>query len=122
MISDDAKQCASFCSGGGMRLAADKDGRWQVKLQPLSVTRGNESLTITVQGKNAIEIKDVLVGEVWICSGQSNMAWSLAQATDADLETKTARFPQIRLAKVERAAVSHGRPAAFERRGAGHRR
>ena len=42
----------------------------------------------------------MLVGEVWICSGQSNMQWAVAQANDADLESLTAKYPEIRLISV----------------------
>src|SRR3974390_1160523 len=49
---------------------APKTGKWTVKLDPLPV---GGPMTITVAGKNTITLKNVLVGEVWICSGQSNM-------------------------------------------------
>jgi sialate O-acetylesterase len=51
---------------------------------------------LVVEGKNRVEVKDVLVGEVWFCSGQSNMEWSLADTRDADLEIPTANHPEIR--------------------------
>lgn len=76
---------------------ADDKGRWQVTLAPLSVGGAH---TLAVQGKNKLEIQDVLVGEVWICSGQSNMEWGLKQAVDGDLEAMAAKFPQIRLISV----------------------
>ena len=56
--------------------------------------------TLTVKGKNTVKFNDVLVGEVWICSGQSNMQWSVATANDADLEITAAKFPRIRLITV----------------------
>ncbi len=74
-----------------------ENGRWQVELEPLTV---GGPYTLTVQGKNTLKFDDVLVGEVWICSGQSNMQWSVNRANDPDLETRTAKFPNIRLITV----------------------
>lgn len=51
---------------------ADADGRWRVALEPLAASR--ESRTLVVRGTNIVEVRDVLVGEVWLLSGQSNMA------------------------------------------------
>lgn len=76
---------------------AGEQGYWQVELNPLSV---GEALTLTIKGKNTLTYEDVLVGEVWICSGQSNMAWNVNQANDADLEKQTANYPKIRLISV----------------------
>jgi sialate O-acetylesterase len=77
---------------------ADAAGKWQVSLDPLPVNR--EPATLTIKGNNTVTISDVLVGEVWICSGQSNMQWSVNQSNDPDLERLTANYPQIRLITV----------------------
>jgi len=74
--------------------AADSEGNWQVKLSPMSAGGPHE---LTVKGSNEIKIGDVLVGEVWICSGQSNMQWTVDRSKDADLEKLTANYPQIRM-------------------------
>jgi len=76
---------------------ANDKGKWQVTLDALPVG-GPHSLSIT--GKNKLAVEDVLVGEVWICSGQSNMQWEVRQANDGDLEAKTAQYPKIRLISV----------------------
>jgi sialate O-acetylesterase len=76
---------------------AGADGKWRVKLAPLPAG-GPHQLTVT--GKNTIKLEDVLVGEVWICSGQSNMQQSVQGAKDGDLEIKAANFPRIRLISV----------------------
>jgi len=73
---------------------ADKDGKWQVMLDPLPVGGPYE---MTIKGTNEIKIADILVGEVWICSGQSNMQWSINQANDPDLEKLTAKNPKLRM-------------------------
>ncbi|MGE0609411.1 MAG: sialate O-acetylesterase, partial [Pirellulales bacterium] len=77
--------------------AAGADGKWQVTLDPLPV---GGPYTFTVKGQNEIKFSDVLVGEVWICSGQSNMQWSVNNSTDADLERAAAKYPNIRLITV----------------------
>ena len=56
--------------------------------------------TLTVNGKNTLTFGDVLVGEVWICSGQSNMQMSVGGSNDADLEIRAANYPGIRLITV----------------------
>ena len=76
---------------------ADDDGRWRVKLSPLEAGGPHR---LVVKGNNQIELADVLVGEVWVCSGQSNMAWPVKAANDADLEIASADYPQIRLISV----------------------
>ncbi|WP_437191643.1 sialate O-acetylesterase [Planctomicrobium sp. SH527] len=76
---------------------ADDKGNWSVKLKPLAL---GEATALTVKGKNTVTYDNVLVGEVWVCSGQSNMQWSVNAALDPDLERKTANYPQIRLFQV----------------------
>ena len=56
---------------------AGEDGSWKVTLDPLEV---GEPRTLKVAGSSTITLDDVLVGEVWVCSGQSNMQWSVAQS------------------------------------------
>ncbi len=77
---------------------AGKDGRWQVvlKSQPVSKT----PLTLTVTGKNTITVKDVFLGDVWLCGGQSNMEWGLG-GCDAPDDIQAADFPLIRQFGVE---------------------
>jgi sialate O-acetylesterase len=76
---------------------AGDDGKWSVTLDPMPAGGPH---TMTVAGKNKVELDDVLVGEVWLCSGQSNMQWAVNQANDGDLEALTAKFPKIRLISV----------------------
>src|SRR5499425_12241 len=79
--------------------AVAKNGKWMVKLKPL---KAGGPFTLTVSGKNKIEFKNVLVGEVWICSGQSNMEWRLRQSDNAEAEIAAAKYPMIRLFTVPR--------------------
>ena len=84
-------------AGQAKSTKADDDGKWSVTLDPMPAG-GPHALTI--EGDNTITLDDVLVGEVWICSGQSNMQWPVAASNDADLESLAAKFPQIRLISV----------------------
>jgi sialate O-acetylesterase len=58
-------------AGQKKQAAAAGDGRWQVQLEPLTISAQPAELTVT--GSESVTFKDVLVGEVWLCSGQSNM-------------------------------------------------
>ncbi|WP_153555929.1 sialate O-acetylesterase [Roseimaritima sediminicola] len=73
---------------------ADAEGNWRVTLKPLSV---GEPRQMTVEGNNKVTVSDILVGEVWICSGQSNMAWTVNRSEDLDLEVAAANYPEIRM-------------------------
>ena len=74
---------------------ADVNGKWMVRLDPLSASCNPEILTVT--GKSGkIELKNIVVGEVWLCSGQSNMASSFSYLKIAD-EIKDIEYPMIRL-------------------------
>ncbi|MDZ4402261.1 sialate O-acetylesterase [Prosthecobacter sp.] len=77
---------------------ADAKGKWTVKLDP--VPANAKPATITIKGSSTRELKNVLVGEVWICSGQSNMGFTVGGTWDADLDIAQAKFPQIRLISV----------------------
>ena len=87
-------------AGQTKKTAADAGGKWQVKLDPLKVAEG---LTLTVKGTNTIEVKDVLVGEVWLGSGQSNMRGAIRtfKVNDPGLRKTLAAapYPRIRLIK-----------------------
>ncbi|NSL88004.1 sialate O-acetylesterase [Chitinophaga sp. Mgbs1] len=80
-------------------VKAGSDGRWMVKLQPEAA---GGPFALTVSGKNTIALKDVLVGEVWICSGQSNMEFQVKDVTNAAAEIKNAGYPEIREFTVKR--------------------
>lgn len=83
---------------------ADKSGAWQVKLDPLKAN--SQGQVLKVSGSSAVELKDVLVGEVWICSGQSNMEWPVRASLNPAEETAAADLPMIRLFNVPAHVVS----------------
>lgn len=73
---------------------ADRNGDWKIILPP---TKAGGPYSIIVSDKNShISIKDILVGEVWLCSGQSNMEFTLAQSKNGNEEITQAQYPQIR--------------------------
>ena len=83
--------------------ATAKDGRWLVRLKPL---KAGGPFTLTVAGdNNTLTISNVLVGEVWLCSGQSNMAFELSRAAEAADAIAAASDPQLRLLTVPRSAM-----------------
>ena len=63
---------------------ADKNGKWMVELNPLKASKKGASMLI--QGKNTIKLSDILVGEVWLASGQSNMEWTFSRIVKAEQE------------------------------------
>ncbi|MFZ4774929.1 MAG: sialate O-acetylesterase [Terrimicrobiaceae bacterium] len=90
-------------AGHSATATAGADGKWMVRL-PTLAAGGPHTLTARTPGSDPLVVSDVLVGEVWICSGQSNMEFPLSGATDAEDERKAANFPQIRHFKVPRNA------------------
>ena len=74
---------------------AGADGAWQVMLAPMEA--GAPVKLVAKGPTNEVAVADVLVGEVWIVSGQSNMRYGLSQAYDSDLEIAAANHPEIRL-------------------------
>lgn len=94
--------------GQAERATAGTDGKWQVKLPPMPPSA--QGMEMTVAGKNMVKFEDVLIGEVWFCSGQSNMEFDMSRAHNAATELPKANDPGIRLFKI-RQAVAH-QPAA----------
>lgn len=88
------------------RAQATADGRWQVELTPPPV---GGPYTIKIVGPQTVELHDVLVGDVWLFGGQSNMAFGLRGMTGGDAEAAAATHPQIRLLRVpEKVAYDQG--------------
>jgi len=94
-------------AGQKVSATADESGKWQVRLQPIEA--GGEPLTMTVQGTNTIALTDILIGEVWIGSGQSNMQWAVTRSVNHQKEIAAAEYPKIRLFRV--ASVVATQPA-----------
>jgi len=75
-------------------IAAGADGVWKVQIGPF---QSGESATLTIKGNNTVEVKDVLVGEVWVASGQSNMEWPLQLTENPAEAIQAATHPNVRL-------------------------
>ncbi|SPE62748.1 conserved exported hypothetical protein [Verrucomicrobia bacterium] len=78
---------------------ANRDGKWKIYLQKRQANAVSQ--TLTVSGRNNIRFTDVLVGDVWVCSGQSNMGLYLGECDNASTEVPNAHDPLLRLLKVE---------------------
>src|SRR6185369_514476 len=76
---------------------ADKDGRWMVKLDPLPASATGRTLTVKAESGETATRQDVLVGEVWLCSGQSNMAFPLRGSVGGEEAIAAAGDAQLRL-------------------------
>ncbi|MCW0219869.1 MAG: sialate O-acetylesterase [Prosthecobacter sp.] len=79
---------------------ADLEGKWRITLDPMPANATPAEMTLT--GKNTLTLKNILIGEVWICSGQSNMQLPVTRAANAEQEIAAAHFPQIRMFSVQR--------------------
>lgn len=100
---DPGEHVQVMFAGQTKKGETDPDGRWQVTLDPLPANANPQ--TMVIKGSNEVEITDVLVGEVWVCSGQSNMQWSVNQTWNADLTIRSAKHPLIRLITNNNAGV-----------------
>lgn len=75
-----------------------KDGTWEIILSPIPY---GGPYSLTVQGKeNSIKIENILIGDIWLCSGQSNMEWTVEQSANSKQEVQNANYPEIRALKV----------------------
>lgn len=80
-------------------VQADEKGKWAVQIDAPEIGGPYE---ITFKGKNSLTVKNILAGEVWLCSGQSNMEMAVRSAANAEQEAAAANDPQIRLFTVEK--------------------
>ncbi|HEU4387219.1 MAG TPA: sialate O-acetylesterase [Blastocatellia bacterium] len=96
-------------AGQSKKTVADKDGNWRVNLNPLRASA--TPATLTVESRNKIELKNILVGEVWLVAGQSNMQRLLRETANGEAATAAADHPLIRLFNVSRqVAFKHAPP------------
>ena len=98
--ADPGEQVTVAVAGQSVQTKASATGAWRIRLRPLKV---GGPLEMVVQGKNTIKFTDVLVGDVWVCSGQSNMQFVVRSANNSQREIASANFPKIRLFTVRRA-------------------
>jgi len=93
--ADPGEEVTVTLGSAKVSAKADDKGKWSVKL-PAQKTSATP-VEMTVAGKNSVTVKNILVGEVWGGSGQSNMEWTVRISADSDKEISEANYPQIRL-------------------------
>ncbi len=98
-IADPGEGVAVSFRGESKTTSADRLGRWNVYLAP---TEAGGPFEMTVRGKNALILHDVLVGDVWLASGQSNMEFPMRTVDNSDAEISAAKYPKIRLLLVKK--------------------
>lgn len=99
--ADKSESISVTVGGVTLRTKADKSGSWQILFDALNPGGPYE---VVVSGKDSkIILKDVLCGDVWIGSGQSNMEWTLKDTDDAEVEISNSHYPTIRLFTVPKA-------------------
>jgi len=82
--------------GKDFKTKAGADGKWLVRLDPSPANEKGQILKV-ISGTNSIEVSDILIGEVWLASGQSNMEWKLKQCVAQSVEAEKAADPLLRL-------------------------
>ena len=75
---------------------ADANGNWSLRLDKMSANKNPQEMKISENGKLGKTIKNILVGEVWVAGGQSNMEWRLFQSSDATKAMDRAKYPLMR--------------------------
>ena len=96
--ADPGEEVTVTFHGNKASAKASSDGNWQVKLP--SMKANAKGADLVVKGSNEIKLEDVLVGEVWLCSGQSNMEWTVSRSANAKEEIAKGKHPLIRHVKV----------------------
>ena len=98
-VKPNAKVSIRF-AGIVKNTIAESDGTFVIKLKSLSASKKPRTIYIK-SGNDEIEIKNVVVGEVWLCSGQSNMEWKVNQSANYEVEKKSANYPLVRMITVK---------------------
>ncbi len=99
--AEPGKEVTVSLAGQSASAKAGADGRFKATLPKLAAG-GPHVLTVAEAGGASVTLKDVLVGEVWLCSGQSNMEWPVAASLNSKEEVAAAEYPQIRLFNVQK--------------------
>lgn len=98
--ADKHEKIAGYFCGQKKEVKADRQGKWMLAFDPMNY---GGPYVMEIEGKkNRIEIKNILVGEVWLCSGQSNMEWTMEKVNNAEYELSHADYPMIRTFNVAR--------------------
>jgi sialate O-acetylesterase len=85
-------------AGREAAATADAGGKWAVELPAL---KGGENLTLTAAGRNSVTLTNIVMGDIWLCAGQSNMEMALGRCLGAEEDIKAADLPKIRRIKFQ---------------------
>ena len=105
--ADAGEEVSVALSGKTATTKADAVGKWKAELPAL---KEGESLELTVKGKNSLALKNVIIGDIWVCGGQSNMEMDLGGCIGAAEDIKAADLPKIRRIKFNHVQI--GEPQA----------
>lgn len=97
--NDGEKVTVEFA--GQTATTTAQGGKWKVELKPLEA---GGPFTMKISGDNEVTVNNLLVGEVWVASGQSNMEWTLNASFQPEVEKPKANFPQIRMITAKKVA------------------
>ncbi len=96
--ADENEKVKIKFNGQVRKTRADENGNWTIIFPALEAGGPYE---IQISGKNEIRLENILIGDVWICSGQSNMAWNVKRSDNAEEEIRNAGYPEIRLLHID---------------------
>ena len=99
--ADAGEEVSVTFAGNELKTTTDATGTWQTRLSGL---KGGTSGDLTIRGKNSLTVRDVLVGEVWVGSGQSNMEWTVSNSANPAEEIAAANYPQLRMFTVKKSS------------------
>ncbi len=99
--ADAGQSVTVSLAGKSAKTTADSDGKWKVTL---ALPKAGGPFNMVIQADEAVTVSDLLVGDVWVGSGQSNMEFAMKTSSDADKEIPAADFPKIRLFKLDHVA------------------
>jgi sialate O-acetylesterase len=97
--NDGEKVTVEFA--GQTATTTAQGGKWKVELKPLEA---GGPFSMKISGDNEVTVNNLLVGEVWVASGQSNMEWTLNASFEPEVEKPKAKFPQIRMITAKKVA------------------
>jgi sialate O-acetylesterase len=102
-FADAGEKVTVKLAGQSISTVTDVSGQWRVAIAPLKASSSPVEFTVT--GKNTLALQNVLVGDVWLCSGQSNMVYPLGKDQSAAEELPKANHPAMRLCQVSNRAL-----------------
>ena len=108
--ADPGEKVTVRFAGQSVSTTASPDGKWRVLLKPMKADATPQTLTIS--GTNTVTLDDILIGEVWLCSGQSNMEWPVAKSANGRAVAAKINEPLIRLFEVASAPSAIPLPSA----------